>query len=93
MIYLRPRRIGLRTAQAARLAKKLNDAADGRLVACVTMSGELVINPDLVHLYGLSGLGDCPPKLRSHRTRVRDLEPVQEGSGRVEVRSEWEHPE
>jgi hypothetical protein len=56
MIHFRPRRLGLRTAQAARLAKKLNDAADGRLVAYVSMSGELVVDPDLLQLEGLTGL-------------------------------------
>jgi hypothetical protein len=47
--YYRPSRLGMRKAEAARLAKKLNDAADdGRLVACLTMTGQLVIDADVV---------------------------------------------
>jgi hypothetical protein len=47
-IYYRPSQIGMRTAQAARFAKKLNDAADGPLVAWLTMSGDLAVDPDLL---------------------------------------------
>ena len=47
-INYRPNRIGMRTAQAARFAKKLNDAADGQLVAWLTISGDLAIDPDLL---------------------------------------------
>jgi hypothetical protein len=45
-IHYRPNRIGMRTAQAARFAKKLNDAADGQLVAWLTISGDLAVDPD-----------------------------------------------
>lgn len=48
IIYVRPRRLGLRTAQAARLAKQLNDAADGRFVAWLTISGDLAVDRDLL---------------------------------------------
>jgi hypothetical protein len=47
-IYYRPSHIGMRTAQAARFAKKLNDAADGSIVAWLTISGELAVDPDLL---------------------------------------------
>lgn len=50
VIYLRPRHLGLRTAQAARLAKKLNDAAEGRLVAILTISGSLAVDPEFLQL-------------------------------------------
>ena len=47
--YYRPSRLGMRKAEAARVAKKLNDAADdGRLVACLTMTGQTVIDADVV---------------------------------------------
>jgi len=45
--YYRPSRLGMRRAEAARLAKKLNDAAaDGRMVACLTMAGQLAVDAD-----------------------------------------------
>ena len=47
-INYRPNQIGMRTAQAARFAKKLNDAADGPLVAWLTISGDLAVDPDLL---------------------------------------------
>jgi hypothetical protein len=50
IVYLRPRHLGLRTAQAFRLAKQLNDAADGRLVAWLTISGGLAVDPDLLQM-------------------------------------------
>jgi hypothetical protein len=47
--YYRPSRLGMRKAEAARLAKKLNDAADdGRLVACLTMAGQLAVDAAFV---------------------------------------------
>ena len=56
--YYRPSRLGMRKAQAARLAKKLNDAAgDGRLVACLTMAGQLAVDADLVR--ELRAQGEC----------------------------------
>jgi hypothetical protein len=51
----------MRKAEAARLAKKLNDAADdGRLVACLTMTGQLVIDADVVR--ELRARGRCGHK-------------------------------
>ena len=47
--YFRPSRLGLRKAEAARLAKKLNDAANaGRLVACLTIDGRLAVDGELI---------------------------------------------
>ena len=47
--YYRPSRLGLRKAEAARLAKKLNEAADaGRLVACLTIDGQLAVDAELI---------------------------------------------
>jgi hypothetical protein len=49
MRYYRPSRLGMRTAQAARLAKKLNAAAgDGRIVACVTPAGQFAVDVEFV---------------------------------------------
>jgi hypothetical protein len=48
----------MRKAEAARLAKKLNDAAaDGRLVACLTLRGQLAVDADLVR--ELRAQGKC----------------------------------
>ena len=56
--YYRPSRLGLRTAEAARLAKRLNDAADdGRLVACLTIDGQLAVDAELVR--ELQAQGKC----------------------------------
>jgi hypothetical protein len=57
-LYYRPSRLGMRKAEAARLAKKLNDAAaDGRLVACLTIGGQLAIDADVVR--ELQAKGTC----------------------------------
>jgi hypothetical protein len=59
--YYRPSRLGMRKAEAARLAKKLNDGAnDGRLVACLTMDGRLAVDADLVR--ELRAKGECGRK-------------------------------
>ena len=56
--YYRPSRLGLRAAEAARLAKKLNDAADdGRLVACLTIDGQLAVDAELIR--ELRAQGKC----------------------------------
>jgi hypothetical protein len=56
--YYRPSRLGMRKAEAARLAKKLNDAAgDGRLVACLTINGQLAVDADVVR--ELRAKGTC----------------------------------
>ena len=56
--YYRPSRLGLRAAEAARLAKRLNDAADdGRLVACLTIDGQLAVDAELVR--ELQAQGKC----------------------------------
>jgi hypothetical protein len=61
-INYRPNRIGMRTAQAARFAKKLNDAADGQLVAWLTISGDLAVDPDLLRQVVMSE--PQPPRRR-----------------------------
>jgi hypothetical protein len=56
--YYRPGRLGIKKAKAARFAKKLNDAADdGRLVACLTIAGQLAIDADVVR--ELRAQGKC----------------------------------
>jgi hypothetical protein len=56
--YYRPSRLGLRKAEAARLAKKLNDAANaGRLVACLTIDGRLAVDAELIR--ELRAKGTC----------------------------------
>ena len=57
-LYYRPDRLGMRKAEATRFAKKLNDAAaDGRLVACLTIGGQLAVEADLVR--ELRAQGKC----------------------------------
>jgi hypothetical protein len=69
-INYRPRRIGMRTAQAARFAKKLNDAADGQLVAWLTISGDLAVDPDLLRQVVMSE--PQPPRRCAKRADPND---------------------
>jgi hypothetical protein len=60
MRYYKPSRLGMRTAQAARLAKKLNEAAgDRRMVACITPAGEFAVDADFVCELRAKGQGRC----------------------------------
>jgi hypothetical protein len=60
MRYYKPSRLGMSTAQAARLAKKLNEAAgDSRLVACITPTGKFAVDADFVCELRAKGQGCC----------------------------------